>query len=330
MRAGTPPVFVVYREEMDRWFLGDRVLRHAARKLLRPKPTHLSGMQRVVHNFLAGLRSERRSFRFNPPRWAIPRGRKVISFGLGRLGVEGLRPETPIIAAIGFPYPATFPELCERYNVGYFLQHSKWGLDLAKSADIYRGVRWGLWHAGLDTDEWSPAPHSMNKDIDVLVYYKIHWRREYWDKSVTEPVIAEIRRRGLQIRMIRYGCYGPREYKELLRRSKALLFLSPHESQGFAYQECLSCGVPVLAWDPGYWLDPVRFEYGIDFVPTTSVPFFDERCGATFADSEEFLATFGHFYENCLRRCYKPREYVLENLTIANSTRTMLRLYDET
>jgi glycosyltransferase involved in cell wall biosynthesis len=30
-----------------------------------------------------------------------------------------------------------------------------------------------------------------------------------------------------------------------------MVFLCEHETQGFAYQQALSCGVPIIAWDRG-------------------------------------------------------------------------------
>jgi len=321
-------VFTVYREDTDRWFCGDRMLRKVARRMLRPRPTHLSGMQRVVHNFLTGLQAEGRPFSFNPSRRAAPRGSKIISFGLGRLGVEGVSVDSPVIAAIGFPHPADAIDLFKRFDVRVYLQHSQWVLDWVASVSPVNNVKFGLWHAGIDTDEWCPPSEPTTKNIDILIYYKIHWDQEYWDRMLVDPIKRELERRGLNVHQIDYGAYAPAEYRALLSRSRGMLFLGPHETQGFAYQESLSCGVPVLAWEPGYWLDPIRFNYGTDVVPATSVPFFDDRCGLTFRDAEEFGSKLDEFYEKCRQKLYQPRRYVMDNLTIAGSTRRMLEFYD--
>lgn len=321
------PIFVIYKEDRDRWFPGDHLLRRVARRVLLPAPTHLSGMQRVVKNFLTGLTRERIYYRLNPMPWSVPSGAKVISFGLGQLGLEGLRSDARVIAAIGFPYPTDFPELCDRCDVRLFLQHSEWVLNWVKSSNVYRNIAFDLWHAGIDTDEWRPSTTEQMKDIDVLLYYKMLWEKERWNERLAEPIKKELRRRGLTIHQIEYGRYSPEQYKALLARSRALIFLSPHESQGFAYQEALAYGVPVMAWDPGYWLDPDKFKYGTEFVPSTSVPFFNERCGQVFKDEQEFALRFDEFYNLCRQMHYRPRQYVLDNLTIASSTRRMLDLY---
>jgi hypothetical protein len=50
---------------------------------------------------------------------------------------------------------------------------------------------------------------------------------------------------------IRYGFYREEEFWDLLGRSRTMIFLCASETQGIAYQQVLSCGVPILAWDRG-------------------------------------------------------------------------------
>jgi hypothetical protein len=72
----------------------------------------------------------------------------------------------------------------------------------------------------------------------------------------------------------------------------------------------------------------MRFTYQKPVVPATSVPFFDQRCGVTFKDLEAFIGGFGLFYEEALMGKFKPREFVLENLSIEKSTDRMLDIYN--
>lgn len=50
-------------------------------------------------------------------------------------------------------------------------------------------------------------------------------------------------------RFLACGNYTEREYRSLLGRNRGMIFLCEHESQRLAYQEYLSCSVPVLAWE---------------------------------------------------------------------------------
>ncbi len=318
---------VIYKEEDDRWIKGDRYLRPLVRRLLRRPPRRRSGMQKVVDNFLKGLDQLGIRYKLNGSALLTKRAQPVISFGLGMRGLEGVKKDTPVIAAIGFPYPLELPQLCEQYNVRKFLQHSEWVLNLTKSAKIYDDEIFDLWSAGIDTTEWQPRTDLRSRKIDVLIYNKLYWDRERQEMQLAQPIREFLASHGYSHAEIIYGNYFNDEYKDILSRSKVMIFLSAHESQGIAYQECLSSDVPVIAWDQGQWLDPVRFKYDRPFVPATSVPFFDERCGIKFGDAREFPSRFDQFFDDAMSDKFSPREFVLENLSIEKSTERMLDIY---
>ena len=95
-----------------------------------------------------------------------------------------------------------------------------------------------------------------------------------------------------------------------------MIFLCEHESQGLAYQECMSCDVPIIAWDQGWCLDPDRFRWGMPEIPATSVPYFNATCGERFTSIEEFDVQLELFLERLRLKEYQPRDYILENLTL--------------
>lgn len=321
-------ISVIYREENDRWIRGDRHVRPLLRRLIRGAPERQSGMQKVVANFLHGLNLLGVDYEFNRSLLRARTSTKIISFGLGMPGLEGVDMNVPVIAAVGYPYPQELPELCEHHNIRKFLQHSNWVLNLAKSANIYRDDIFDLWNAGIDTDEWRPFANAAARDTDVLIYNKIHWDKEQTNANLVQPIRDFLTSEKRSFAEINYGTYSAEEYKSKLNRAKAMVFLSAHESQGIAYQECLASGVPVLAWDQGFWLDPIRFAYGRPIVQATSVPFFDDRCGDTFIDAGEFRRKFGGFFDRARRGEFSPRDYVLENLSIEDSTHRMMGFYN--
>lgn len=280
----------------------------------------------VVRNFRIGLRRRRIAHSYNRPFFTIGKSKTVISFGLGMDGLRGLPRSTPVIAAIGFPYPAELPDLCREYNVQKYLQHSRWALDFARSAGLYDDAIFDVWPAGIDTDEWKPA--ERRKTHDVLIYRKIHWDKERSESELVAPIREFLRSNGYSFSEIVYGSYLIDEYKRLLSEAKVMVFLTEHESQGLAYQECLASGVPVMAWDQGTFLDPIRHKYDRLDVPATSVPYFDQRCGVTFVDINDFGVKFEPFFDDCSSGQFRPREFVLETLSIETSTDRMLEIYD--
>jgi hypothetical protein len=54
----------------------------------------------------------------------------------------------------------------------------------------------------------------------------------------------------------------------------------------------------------------------VKFEPVTSVPYWDERCGRRFSDIQEFQLLWNEFWELAEAKSFRPRDYVLENLTL--------------
>ena len=167
------------------------------------------------------------------------------------------------------------------------------------------------------------------KPVDFLVYDKVMWDHDRVHGALVAPVLQELKKRNFSYETIRYGAYNSSDFRSALSRARAMLFLCEHETQGLAYQEAMSCNVPILAWDPGQWLDPWRFRYGEGFVPATSVPFFDERCGMTFKHALDFPSVLDEFVEQLSAAAFFPRDYVLEHLTLAGCARNYLHLLQQ-
>jgi glycosyltransferase involved in cell wall biosynthesis len=116
---------------------------------------------------------------------------------------------------------------------------------------------------------------------------------------------------------LRYGSYREAEFEGLLKRCRAMIFLCEHETQGLAYQQALSAGVPILAWDRGgYWQDPTYYPARAKYGPVSSVPYWDERCGTRFSDIKDFESRLEVFLAALTEDRFHPREFILEGLTL--------------
>ena len=205
-----------------------------------------------------------------------------------------------------------------------YLQHSEWANTIYKP---YFGNRCGVWPVGIDTSTY--APNSTIKDLDVLLYDKVQWNRPKHDRTLVQPIRDSLTRRKLKFAELRYGKYTDVEYRQLLARSRTMIFLCEHESQGLAYQECLSCDVPILAWDQGWWLDPNRFRWGTPNVPASSVPFFDTRCGEKFKEFADFEHKLDVFLNRLRRQEFEPRNYILKNLSLEQCSQRFLGILED-
>jgi glycosyltransferase involved in cell wall biosynthesis len=181
-----------------------------------------------------------------------------------------------------------------------------------------------MWFGGIDLAEW-PDAKDQRKDIDVLVYDKIRWKREHYVPNLLHPVLEELSCRKLRFEVVRYGRYTHNEYRKLLGRSRSMIFLCENETQGMAYQEAMACNVPILAWDQGFWLDPNRERWETEAVPATSVPYFSERCGERFIGIDDFAPALDRFVERL--DWYAPRAYVGEKLSLRESAELFMEAY---
>jgi hypothetical protein len=236
-----------------------------------------------------------------------------------------------VLSKVALPNPAIFgpgdcgtPEqaacLLRETNIRRLIQPCEW------AAAIYReacGDSMLVWPAGIDTNAY-PDASGHPKDVDVLVYDKIRWYREKEVPRVLQRVTRHLAELGRSFEVLRYGEHHQRQFLDLVRRSRALLFLCEHETQGLAYQEAMACNVPVLAWDEGILVDPQQQRFIPLGLTVSSVPYFDHRCGERFK-VEEFESTFRTFWHKLPH--YSPRQYILDNLSLSRSAESYLNAY---
>jgi hypothetical protein len=237
--------------------------------------------------------------------------------------LENVRLSNPSIFGPGdYGYPDEVSERTRGLNIKRLIQPSEWAAGLYKSTCRDKMM---VWPVGIDTDAY-PDVSGCEKDIDFLIYDKIRWHRDVEVPRVLDKVVAHLKARNMRVHVLRYGEHNHRDYILSLRRSRALLFLCEHETQGLAYQEALASNVPVLAWDDGILVDPRQRQFANDNLVVSSVPYFDDRCGEKFR-LEEFPQVLETFQSKLLE--YQPRRYVTERLSLTQSAETYLKAYRE-
>ena len=307
-----------YQEpDPDRWVPLDRYPRRWVRRLVRGKPRP-GGQMMVFLNLVKGLDRIGVPYRVNDFRYACQHPDELACI-VGKPQVLFDREwRNPVLfGASVFSHPLVCPDLFERYPVRRMLVPGEW---MRRMCEPLYGDRVTAWPVGIDTERW--APTGAPKDTDVLIYDKVRWEHEAYEPTLIQPIRDELARRGLTSTELRYGSYEPADLAAALRRCRAVVFLCEHETQGIAYQQMLASGVPVLAWDRGgFWQDPEFYPERVRFGPVSSVPYWDERCGLTFSDADDFLDVLGPFLESLAAGRFAPRDYVLENLTLEQCAR---------
>ena len=298
----------------DRWLPFDRFPRRLARRLMRGKPRP-GGQTRVFLNLMAGLDEIGVPYRVNDYRHAIRHPERLACIVGKPFVLDEIEWRNPILfGASVFSHPIDDPGLFERRPVRKILVPGPWMEAMCKP---YWGARVEAWPVGIDTHLWQPADSDEKTDA-VLLYDKVLWDRPQRRASLVQPIRDALIAAGQPVLELRYGAYAEDEYRAALRRCRAMIFLCDHETQGIAYQQALSCDVPILAWDlGGPWRDPSYYPDKVVFGPVSSVPYWDARCGLRFTDADGFRRAWPGFIEQARAGRFHPRQYILDNLTLA-------------
>lgn len=222
--------------------------------------------------------------------------------------------ENPILfGAAVMSHPIDDPDLLNRKPIRKVLVPGKW---MQKMCEPFWGDKVEAWPVGIDTDLWCPAP-KVKKEYDFLIYDKVRWEHDRYEKELIEPIRRELRRQSLSFAEIRYGYYKEENFHSLLKRCKAMIFLCEHETQGIAYQQALSMDIPILAWDRGgYWQDPQYYPQRVKYGPVSSVPYWSDTCGEKFIAENNFKECLQQYLDMQRKSKYKPRTLVTNLLAL--------------
>jgi len=191
-----------------------------------------------------------------------------------------------------------------RYPVNFL---SEWVSDMAKS--INTSCNTVNLPFPVNVDKFKPTEKIGNpiiyfKLVDIELYKEV---KSYF--SALYPDIFEFDYESK---------YDEKTYIEKCASAPFCIWLGRHESQGFALQECLSSGTPIFVIDVDSMCDELT-KSGYQYWPNnwsiykaTACPYFDNQCGF-ISNKKDWKSDFDIFINKL--DSYKPREYVLENLS---------------
>jgi hypothetical protein len=318
------PINLFYEEpDPDRWLPYDRHARRLVRRLVRG-PAQPGGAERAFLNLVAGLDQVGTPYRINDYRHIAANPLELACvFGKPQV-LDKIPTRTPLLFGTSiYSHPSDNPGLPDQRDVRQVLVPCEWVQRMFD--EVWPGIV-SVFPVGIDTERWVPAP-AVEKNVDVLIYDKIFWQREHYERALIGPLMAELERRRLRVETLRYGSYREADLLELSRRSRSMVYLSRHETQGIAAQQMLAAGVPLFAWDEGgLWQDPLYTPDKVRFGPVTSVPYWDDGCGVKFKADPGLVGSFDRFWRGVEGGTYAPREIMLERFTLQDRARDYVRL----
>ena len=223
------------------------------------------------------------------------------------------------------PHFSVFPngKLHQIHNIcknSIYTQPSAWVVNMWKNRGCNRILPIVPFPFPVNTEKFKPLT-SDGRD-KVFIYFK---RRK---PEELEFLKAELDKRGTRYVIFDYiKRYNEEDYLKYLQDSKYGIILDAHESQGFAIEEALSCNVPLLVWDA----KSMHQEHGsgpsYNNIPCTTIPYWDKRCGEYFYEAEELETKMDIFLQKLDE--YKPREFILENLSVEKCAEKLQNLIYE-
>jgi glycosyltransferase involved in cell wall biosynthesis len=165
----------------------------------------------------------------------------------------------------------------------------------------------------VNTDKFKPSIEAQ-KELDCIVYIK---RRSL---SLVNYTLALLNEKHIKYTVIRYGEYNETDYINLLSKTKFMITLDAHESQGFALQEAMSYGVPLLVMNATSIYDETNDRDVVTYahlkpkkLVATSVPYWSEECGIKITNESELSEAIDKMRSSY--NTFTPRDYVLRTLS---------------
>lgn len=182
---------------------------------------------------------------------------------------------------------------------------SQWVIDIWKLYPICDNLKLVSLPFGVDTDKFVNKKH-INERNKIMVYFK------HRNPIELKLIINFLNNKNLKHTIFSYDKkYKETDYINYLQECKFCIWVDAHESQGFALQEALSCDVPLLVWN----VTSMNQEYNSRYLDlkATTTPYWNNKCGELFYNINELEIVYNKFINNIEN--YKPREFILENLS---------------
>lgn len=212
------------------------------------------------------------------------------------------------------PHFSVFPDnrlfvINNKYNNAIYIQPSEWAANTWINMHALRVLPIKTFPFPVDTERFTPNPLGTIKQ-KIFIYFKA---RDPNQLRFVENTLNNQLSNTMEYKVFDYRKrYKEEDYISWLKQSQYGIWIGCHESQGFALEEAMSCNVPLLVWN----VKSMNQEYGSRYgdIPATSIPYWDARCGEYFYKEDEFVEKYNEFISKL--STYKPREFVLENLSV--------------
>jgi hypothetical protein len=326
----TPPFLTVLTAPVPG--TGQRVigdLRRRVRPLIKPgvpapAASPYPGHHALVRSVVEGLRAIGADFNFNPRRLSDVARVVYAPANEGLRQAAGLKRDGRIDYLVAGPVNALFVDECDAIlqlpEIDRLIVAHPWALEFFRDAPALRAKSRAC-PCGVDTGAWAPTGRA-DRSRSAVVYWKSG------DEGFCDQVEAIVRACGLEPHRVRsrhgeHAIFNPADYRDLLDRSAVGVYLSTFETQGLALAEAWSMDVPTVVWDP----QGTATWRGRSFESRSSAPYLTPATGRLFRGIDDLEPVLRGAIAD--RESFRPREWVLANMTDAICSAALLAVIQE-
>lgn len=206
----------------------------------------LGGHQALRENLVQGLSRAGIPYALNSF-FQIPEGRQMGLLAGKRILQELISKKSRVVVGPNYVVsPREDSETLASNLVSAVLVPSIWVADFYAHEVPQIKEKLRVWACGVDTNFWRPLEmpvYTEKGSRNLLVYSKIA------DPEFVSRVAKVMKAKNYAVRVLHYGSYSHREYRNELRWSDLVVWIGSSESQGLAQFEAWATGVPTLIFD---------------------------------------------------------------------------------
>lgn len=266
------------------------------------------GPGKVVENLAKGLIENGWSaYANNTPRKDVYQG------CLQEVQAIGVLEKSTLMGPNLFVVPSEWGEFCKKFD--RYIVPSLWVKSLYSSYVELSHATIDVWPVGIDTEEWTKT--TLNVKPKVLVYFKSR------EQSELDNVTNVLKQNSIDFKILKYGSYDEKELYTSCIECNCCILLTGTESQGIAYMQILSMGLPI------YVINKSKFDYFGKYkespIDSTSVPYFDKSCG--FIDNSFIEDNFLRFLSSLSN--FDPGLFIRERFTLKKCANDYIDLLNQ-
>ena len=222
-------------------------------------------------------------------------------------------------------WPIISKKWSEIWDIDYrFIYPSNWVKNIWDKYHRHKNsIRRPVW---IDTYAYK---NKLNKKDRVLIYTK---RRTDDELNYVCWILNKLNIKYVHIDYTKW--YKENNFIKQLNHTKYAIWIWWSESHWIALEEILSMNIPILVWDVKKVINGEKKELFSKYYSdeelnefATSAEYFDDTCWIKFYDKEDVEMNIKHMEE--FYNQYKPREYILKNLSLEKQARELLSYYKD-